>query len=264
MYLQVPLRRPPQVTQVGLSVHGRLARERYRMPGLWGIHLYHYSGSVDIDGQRLDFKPGCITVTPPDTELVWRFPPHAPHHYALLRFTGARDEDQVQVPALTDLGGGAAGYREAVAIDRVVAAFAHDPQRAHAWAWDLLWRLVPSPCRVQMVSGVPGTDGKPVPPALQNVLTMMELELDRPHALTGLARRAGISPNHLLRLFHQHCGDSVMGWLRRRRGERARELLTTTSLPIPDVAKAVGCADLQTFNKLVRRVCGASPRQLRG
>jgi hypothetical protein len=44
MELRVPLRRAPTVTQIGLNVHGRLSRERYLMPGLWGVHLYHYAG----------------------------------------------------------------------------------------------------------------------------------------------------------------------------------------------------------------------------
>ena len=263
MDLHMPLRCHPIVTQIGMNVHGRLARERYRMPGLWGIHLYHYSGSVEIAGHRLAFTPGSVSITPPDTELVWRFPPRATHHYALIRFAHPTPEDAVPSPAMTDLGGPIAGQREAAEIDRVVAAFTREPQRAHAWAWHLLWRLVPAERRGVVTAGVPGASSASVPPALQITLTMIDLELDRPHALTGLARRAGISPNHLLRLFRTHCGTTVMGWVRRRRGARARTLLTTTNLPIRDIAQAVACVDLQSFNKLVRRECGCSPRSLR-
>ena len=264
MELRVPLRRPPCVSQIGLNVHGRLPRESYLMPGLWGLHLYHYAGSVEFDGRRFPFGPGSVSITPPDTELVWRFPTHAPHHYALLRFPGATADDAVGLPVISDLGGATAGHAEAVRIDGAIAAFAHEPQSANAWAWDLLWRLKPGLVRGPSVAGIPGAAGGQVPPALQIILSMLELELDRTHSLEGLARRSGVSPNHLLRLFRKHCGKTVMSWLRHRRGERARELLTATNLPIADVARAVGCADLQAFNKLVRRVCGTSPRRLRG
>lgn len=264
MKLRVPVRRPPVVVQIGLNIHGRLARERYRMPGLWGVHLYHYAGSVEFAGRSFPFTPGCVSVTPPDTELIWRFPAHAPHHYALMRFPGETQSDALELPVITDLGGAIAGHAEAVTIDRVVAAFDHEPQRAHAWAWDLLWRLAPVSGVAKTVAGIPGVTSATVPPALQIVLTMIDLELDLPHSLAGLAKRSGISANQLLRLFHKHCGNTVMGWIRQRRALRARELLTSSSLPITDIAKAVGCADLQALNKLVRRAYAISPRALRG
>lgn len=263
MEQRVPLRRSPSVSQIGLNVHGRLARERFRMPGLWGLHLYHYAGELEIAGRRFAFSPGCVSVTPPDSDLVWRFPAHAPHHFALLSFPGAREEDRVPVPVITDLGGSVAGHAEALRIDQAVASFAREPQRANAWAWDLMWRLVPVVIRGPAVSGVPGAEDRTVPPALQVILTMLNLELDQAHSLTGLARRAGISANHLLRLFRRHCGDTVMGWIRRRRGERAHELLVSTNLPIRDIALAVGCPDLHAFNRLIRQTCGASPRRVR-
>ena len=264
MKLRVPLRRPPVVVQIGLNIHGRLARERYCMPGLWGVHLYHYAGSVEFAGRSYPFTPGCVSVTPPDTELIWRFPAHAPHHYALMRFPVTPHCDALELPVITDLGGAKAGHAEAVTIDRVVATFDHEPQRAHAWAWDLLWRLAPVSGSTKTVAGIPGITSATVPPALQIVLTMIDLELDLPHSLAGLAKRSGISANQLLLLFHKLCGNTVMGWIRQRRALRARKLLTSSSLPITDVAKAVGCADLQALNKLVRRAYAVSPRALRG
>ncbi len=263
MDLRIPLRQSPTVVQIGMNVHGRLPRERYCLPGLWCIHLYHYAGALELGGQRSAFSPGYVSVTPPDTDIVWHMPSHAPQHFAHIRFSGKNHDDVLRIPVLTDLGGQTAGHTEAARIDRVIAAFSREPHRAHAWAWDLLWRLVPSRGRGSMLAGVPGTGERAIPPALQIVLTVVDLELDRPHALTGLARRAGISPNHLLRLFRTHCKTTVMGWIRQRRAERAQELLTTTNLPLADIARSVGCQDLQVFNKLVRRGCGASPRELR-
>jgi len=269
MELLLPLRRPPTVVQIGLNVHGRLREERYRMPGLWGIHLYHYAGSVDLGRHRQPFQPGQVTVTPPDTELVWRFPAHAPHHYALVAFPDGSDRDRVGVPVLSDLGGATEAQREAGRMEGAMAVFASDPQRACAWAWDLLWRLVPAQRSSSSgggritAAGVPGASGGTVPPAMQIVLTMIDLEMERPLSLLGLARRAGVGPNQLLRLFNAHCGRSVMAYVRRRRAERARHLLRDTGLPMADIAHAVGAPDLQAFNKLIRRAWGVSPRALR-
>ena len=115
----------------------------------------------------------------------------------------------------------------------------------------------------QRAAGVPGLPPGAVHAALQTSLAIIDLELDRPITLAGLAQRVGISANHLLRLFHQHLGTTVMGQVRKRRAERARQLLEHSSLPMIDIATAVGAGSLQRLNKLVRHAHGRSPRSFR-
>ena len=80
MDIAVPLRRAPAVVQLGMNVHGRRRSERYRLKDQWGVHLYLYDGTVEVGGRRFGFSAGDLSVTPPDTDLTWRFPEHAPHH----------------------------------------------------------------------------------------------------------------------------------------------------------------------------------------
>src|ERR671928_57638 len=58
-------------------------------------------------------------------------------------------------------------------------------------------------------------------------------------------------------------GNTVVGYIRHRRLERARHLLRESTLSIPAIAAAVGIRDLQAFNKACRRELGASPRAVR-
>lgn len=83
------------MSQIGLDIHGKLPRERDFIPGLWGLRLYHDEGSVAFGGRSFPFRLGNISVAPSDTELVWRFPAEAPHHYALMRFPEATANDAV-------------------------------------------------------------------------------------------------------------------------------------------------------------------------
>ncbi|WP_344144381.1 helix-turn-helix domain-containing protein, partial [Kribbella yunnanensis] len=91
----------------------------------------------------------------------------------------------------------------------------------------------------------------------------IEANLARPVTVAAVARIAGVSHNHLTRLFQAETGSTVIGYLRRRRMTRARHLLVSSTLSIPAVAASVGIPDLQAFNKACHRELGASPRSIR-
>jgi transcriptional regulator GlxA family with amidase domain len=74
---------------------------------------------------------------------------------------------------------------------------------------------------------------------------------------------AGVSHNHLTRLFHAETGQTVIAYIRQRRLTRARHLLVSSTLSIPAVAASVGIPDLQAFNKACRRELGGPPRAIR-
>lgn len=263
--LRMPLRRPPALEQIGCSRHGRVARERYRLDGVWGLHLYLYQGAVEIDGRRVAFAPDQLTITPPGAELVWHFPRDAVHHYCLLRFPAASASDVVDVPALHRLGPATArGVREG--WERAIAGARTEASVAAAWAWDLLWRLrrmptAPSP--VLAAAGVPGAGAGAVHPALQNALALIAADPGHPWSLTGLAHRVGSSPNHLLRLFRARLGTTVMAYVRQQRVRLALRLLSHGSMPVREVARQIGITDHQAMNRFMRRETGSSPRRWR-
>jgi len=101
-------------------------------------------------------------------------------------------------------------------------------------------------------------------PAVSTAIAHIEARLAAPLAIPEIARAAGVSHNHLTRLFRTETGTTVVAYIRRRRLERARHLLRASTLSVPAVAASVGIADLQAFNKACRRELGASPRVLRG
>ena len=78
-----------------------------------------------------------------------------------------------------------------------------------------------------------------------------------------IAAAVGVSHNHLTRLFTAGQGLTVVGYLRRRRIEHARQLLVHSTMSITAIASTVGIPDLQAFNKACRTVTGLGPRALR-
>jgi AraC family transcriptional regulator, regulatory protein of adaptative response / DNA-3-methyladenine glycosylase II len=80
-----------------------------------------------------------------------------------------------------------------------------------------------------------------------------------------LGARLAVSPRHLRRLFNDHLGVTPDQLARSRRAHFARRLLDDSELTIADVAFAsgFGFGSLRQFNRDMREVFRASPRELR-
>ncbi|GAB1509274.1 DNA-3-methyladenine glycosylase 2 family protein [Actinophytocola sp. KF-1] len=79
----------------------------------------------------------------------------------------------------------------------------------------------------------------------------------------ALGARLGVSARHLRRMFHDHLGVTPDGFARSRRAHFARRLLDDTDVPITDVAFASGFGSLRQFNRAMREVFRATPKELR-
>lgn len=84
-----------------------------------------------------------------------------------------------------------------------------------------------------------------------------------PGTLADYARGAGISENYLSRLVKQSTGRSVGAWIDILRIQRAKRLLSSTSLPIIDIAASVGVEDQSYFSRLFKKETGMTPSAFR-
>jgi AraC family transcriptional regulator of adaptative response / DNA-3-methyladenine glycosylase II len=79
----------------------------------------------------------------------------------------------------------------------------------------------------------------------------------------GLARRLGYTPRHLGRVLVTELGAGPLALARAHRAQTARTLLTSTDLPIADVAFAAGFSSIRQFNETVQAVYELTPTALR-
>ena len=91
----------------------------------------------------------------------------------------------------------------------------------------------------------------------------IEAYADRPLDLDQLARQAGLSPFHFLRLFAAVVGATPHQYLVRARLRRAATLLAEGDQPVTDIALDVGFGDLSNFVRTFHRAAGLSPRRFR-
>jgi AraC-like DNA-binding protein len=81
--------------------------------------------------------------------------------------------------------------------------------------------------------------------------------------LKELARRHGVSREHLARAAHERLGRPPAAWLAGVRLTQALQLLKETALPIAEVARQSGFPSAHTLARQVRRSTGKSPAQIR-
>jgi AraC-like DNA-binding protein len=193
-------------------------------------------------------------VTPPDAELVWRFPPGScPHYFIHFELPGIRKE--TLLPAMHPLGDRfAEGNRR---VEDILATWQTRRTRAAIRLWDLLW---------EMSDAAPGDDRDApsvLPGEIETARGIIDNEFSGNLNAGILAQRIGMSYSQLNRQFREHFGTTVGRYIAHKRLDTAQRLLAGSNLPIQVVAGISGIPDLQHFNKFIRKHCGLSPRQYR-
>jgi AraC family transcriptional regulator len=245
------LEEPPEPVNAGVGVHGvRSLRDVFRLPDLWQFHVYGYSAELTMNGRTYPVHPGSVSLVPAGVQVRFDYAGRSEHLFA--HFRASQAGEPVLVPVVQDAGVAAPALSEL--LRSAIEASPGGSRRMVAEVWTALWRVAQLP---EPAAGGAGHT------AVAVAIAHIEANLARPLPVPDVARVAGVSHNHLTRLFRTETGLPVVGYIRQRRMARARHLLTATTMSIPAVAASVGINDLQAFNKACRRELGAAPRSVR-
>ena len=100
-------------------------------------------------------------------------------------------------------------------------------------------------------------------PAVYSVLSFIFEHYMEDLSLAELADRAGLSPEHLVRLFKQYEQTTPIAYLWNYRISRAVELLTSTGLNVTEVAHRCGFKTSHHFARMVKQVTGRTASDIR-
>lgn len=98
---------------------------------------------------------------------------------------------------------------------------------------------------------------------IDRVLDHIHQHFAQPITITALADIAALSPSGLHRTFLRHTRQTVSQYLMRLRIGRACALLTSTNLPIGQIAFETGYDSLANFNRQFKTLKNVTPRQYR-
>lgn len=100
-------------------------------------------------------------------------------------------------------------------------------------------------------------------PKILTVAAVMEETLEEPLPCSVLAKKAGLSPRQLERLFRKYIGETPTRYYLRLRLERARQLLLQTSMPILSIGLACGFVSASHFSSSYSHHFGKTPSEER-
>jgi len=104
---------------------------------------------------------------------------------------------------------------------------------------------------------------RPSTGSLAPVLDWLAEHIAEPLRPEDVAARAHMSPRTLVRRFRAETGESLSGWIARRRVERARALLEETDLSVSQVAHEAGFGSTEALRRHFQAHTETSPRSYR-
>jgi len=229
-------------------------------------------GRVDLDGHRMDAKPGDLFIFRLGQKQSINHDPQRPFTVLSLGFSlrGTSNRDLLRsfgFPYRLRLTQANRSKLEELYM-RVITAFNESFKHSSLSSRGALMMLVAEVLR--MAETVPASqriDG--LAPKAETVSWVVEIQafiennLDKVHSIESLARRTHISRSHFAATFLRETGLPPMGYLRARRIARAKSMLAASSESIADIAKKVGFDDPYHFSRVFRQIEGISPRTYR-
>ena len=103
--------------------------------------------------------------------------------------------------------------------------------------------------------------GKTVPDSLRKAIKIMEQNLETPLPIAAVAQAANISQRQMDRLFAHYVGRSPVQYYRDIRLDRARGLVTQTTMPLTEIAYASGFSSQVHFSRTYKARFGLPPQK---
>lgn len=111
--------------------------------------------------------------------------------------------------------------------------------------------------------GFSPTPSRPLPPALKRSIMMIEVQYAENIKLDEIARYAGVSVQHLGRLFRVHLDSTPISLLWDTRIKEGIRLLENTGLNVAEIAYRSGFQNPYHFSRMIKQRLGVPPNRYR-
>ena len=217
-----------------------------------------FRGREDIHavGSVITFAPGEVHTGAPAIEQGWSYRMLYPRE-SLVRFVAREATGRDFAPSFD-----ASYFADPTLSERVRAA--HTVLESNADSMQKECALVETIGELIIRhASVPNADGKALPTArstaaLRRVRELLEAEYARTVTISELAREAGLSTFHLIRVFRASFGLPPYKYLELVRIQQARRLIRH-GFPLTHVVHATGFSDQSHLTRYFKRIVGVTP-----
>jgi AraC family transcriptional regulator len=136
-------------------------------------------------------------------------------------------------------------------LRRAFDAMPWTKRRLAVLAWNILWELSTNAAEVRLSSQMEVAQEFILKGLGENV------------TVSDIAAAAGVSHNHLIRMFQDEFGMAPSGYVRTQRITRACHLLLNTDESIKNIGAQVGYPSAQHFHRVMKSVLGIGPQEVR-
>lgn len=98
---------------------------------------------------------------------------------------------------------------------------------------------------------------------VRTVIEYINLHLSSEITIEDLSKAASTSASHLSKIFRKETGQTMMGYIARKRCEKAADFLRNTGNDIQEISSFVGYPDNNYFVKVFRKIYGVTPSAYR-
>jgi len=95
------------------------------------------------------------------------------------------------------------------------------------------------------------------------MIRYIRTHLRRDFGVEEVALAAGLSYSHARKVFENAMGESIVDYANSLRIDEAKRILTESSLPLNEVAQAVGYNNTQSFHRYFKKIVGLTPGEFR-
>ncbi|MBQ6946952.1 MAG: helix-turn-helix domain-containing protein [Clostridia bacterium] len=234
-----------------------------RTAALRNYHILHYvvegDGYIEIEGRKFYVATGQTFYFPPETRICYYSAKgNASWKYYWVNFVGKQAEELLKQTAFSKETPVCSSTDSPLPLFKALRECEHNAAGV-CLANGLLMQLI-----AFYINAFPNENILRTEYSTRPILAFIRNNLYRPELTVDLiARTIGISRVTLYRRFMEEAGVSPTDYIKSRRLIRASQMLTSTDLPVSQIAYSVGYNDPLYFSKIYKSFFGKSPTEYR-
>jgi AraC-like DNA-binding protein len=213
--------------------------------------------SIRVDAETIQVSPGEIVLLKPGHQELFRFSPVTETHHRWCSI------DPGLVPR--ELARRIRTAPRQIPISDMMEQLVTLGLRSGAGEEDTSFLAQLAICALEtfLREGRAAVQHQALPEPLRRARDLIEKQYAEILSVQEIARRAGVSANHLIKLFRRYLGETPADYLWRFRADHGVRLLRETGLTIAEIAFRTGFQNPFHFSRMIRKRHGLAPRELR-